>query len=104
MIPSGRQCASGLSLLLLSTRWRCSSAAQGVKGRAAGRAAHRFDVWLSRIASGVRGDVVTSRESPAFTGGCGPRTYCEAPEKSGLPSAVLGVGPFRSALPSGVLG
>jgi hypothetical protein len=30
--------------------------------------------------------------------------FSQMPEKSGLPSAVLGAGPFRFGLPSGVLG
>src|ERR1022692_680312 len=30
--------------------------------------------------------------------------YCQIPERSGLPSAVLGVGPFMSCFPSAVRG
>ncbi len=29
--------------------------------------------------------------------------YCQIPEKSGLPSAVLGVGPFKSSFAPGAL-
>jgi hypothetical protein len=31
-------------------------------------------------------------------------TFCQSPERSGLPSAVFGAGPVRSGLPSAVLG
>jgi hypothetical protein len=31
-------------------------------------------------------------------------TFCQSPERSGLPSAVFGAGPVKSGLPSAVLG
>src|SRR5262245_43005780 len=97
MTPSGKQCASGLSLLLLATRWRCNSAAQGWKGRPSLKEAPRFQNWLVRTDRGMisRGCEADGGGSGASGGVPGGRVYNQTPEKSTFPSAVLGVGPFR---------
>src|SRR5689334_12349438 len=100
--PSGRQCASGLSLLFSATRWRWSSAAQGWNGRPSLKDAPRFQNWLVRTEAGMMS--LFPGSGLAGAGVPGGRWYCHTPDRSGLPSAVLGVGPERFGLPSAVLG
>src|SRR5204862_3197756 len=94
-----------LSLLLLATRCRCSSAAQGWNGRPSGNAAPRFQNWLSRTASGTSSVLVdVACVAGVGSGAPGGRLYCQTPERSGLPSVVLATGPDRLGLPSAFFG
>src|SRR5579859_5163938 len=109
--PMGKQCASGLSLLFEATRCRCSSAAQGWKGRPSLNCAPRFQKGLvlteSGMISGVAEDGAEDVGGGAGVGTPGTglgRSCCQTPERSGLPSAVLGAGPDKFGLPSAVLG
>src|SRR6478672_10349945 len=95
-MPIGRHTASGLSLLLSSMRFFNSSAAHGRSGRPSLNPAPTFR------------NVATTGVPAGGSSGAAPRPRpgkpLHTPEKSGLPSAVLGAGAFRSGLPSGVLG
>src|SRR6185503_11506764 len=101
MNPIGRQRASGLSLLLSSMRCFRTAAAHGVSGRPSLNPTPTFPKLASGIAS-----------SDTFGGGAAPlprpppvaHGFAQTPDRSGLPSAVLGVGASRFGLPSGVLG
>src|SRR5579862_2530255 len=100
----GRQCASGLSLLLLAFRSAKTCCAHGLKGRPS----LKFAPMLPKVASGGA--------SGSAGGGGAPLPWAPArpppprparlhtPEKSGFPSGVRGVGAFMSTLPSDVLG
>src|SRR5579872_4944211 len=105
MMPIGRQCASGLSLLLSATRCRCSLAAHGVNGRPSGNREPMFQNGLrlatSNRLSFVRGGFALDR---AATVPPTVRSFCHTPDRSGLPSEVLGVGALMLGLPWGVLG
>src|ERR1700693_325422 len=102
MRPIGRQCASGLSLLLAALRAFTRSAAHGCNGRP------------SLTFAPTSRNVVTG--APAENEGAGPGSVpppagprcpsprIQLPERSGLPSAVRGAGAVRVGLPSGVLG
>src|SRR5579883_1992857 len=108
MMPNGRQWASGLSLLLSATRSRCSSAPQGVNGRPSWKDEPRFQNGLRRAAArkssldaaAPAGRVFRDAASTAPTG----RETSQMPLRSGLPSAVLGVGALRFGFPSAVRG
>src|SRR5690242_20614304 len=105
MMPSGRQCASGLSLLLVATRCRCSSAAHGWNGRPSLKEAPRFQNWLVRTEAGIMspdedGAGGAGAAAAPGAGEPGGRLYSHTPERSGLPSAVRGVGAVRFGLPS----
>src|SRR5262249_32948870 len=108
--PRGRQCASGLSLLFSAARrWR-SSAASGRKGRPPFTVVPMLKNWLSRGLNRWFGP----RPVPVSGGGSGtcaaaPSTpgvlrNSQMPERSGLPSAVLGAGASRLTLPSAARG
>src|SRR5580700_132188 len=108
MRPIGRQCASGLSLLLLATRCRCSSAAHGWNGRPSLNDEPIFQKGLlltifrkSSLVANVLKFGPAAGRAPA---GAGARELSHMPLRSGLPSAVLGAGALRFGLPSGVLG
>src|SRR6266853_1551395 len=96
--PIGRQCASGLSLLLSAIRCFTSSAAHGWYGAPPGR-------WSPILPN-------TDPEGPAggpgaATGGAAGRGGGSAPhtpDKFGFPSAVRGGGALKSGLPSAVIG
>ena len=95
MMPIGRQCASGLSLLLPAVRFFSSSEPYGVSGRPS----LNVDPISRNVASG----------SPVVaTGGGAPRCPVGAPrqtpEKSGFPSAVRGAGALRLGSPAAVFG
>src|SRR5215510_329180 len=112
MKPIGRQCASGLSLLLSAMRFFTRSSAQGWRGRPSGKPAPT----LKKVALG--GPAFGAAAWPRLAGGgafksapraprCGMfvlRPLSQIPDRSGFPSAVLGVGAVRSGLPSAVLG
>src|SRR6266852_3009027 len=107
----GKQCASGLSLLFSATRCRWSSAAQGWRGRPSLKDAPMFQNWLRRteagiisgLAPGVAGGVADAGAGAGAPGGGVGRAYCQIPVRSGLPSAVFGVGAVRFGFPSAVL-
>src|SRR5688572_30397637 len=96
MMPIGRHHASGLSLLLLATRFFRSSWPSGVSG------SPPLMFWpTSRKPAGGG--------ASGSAGGAAPRpgnafSPCQSPEKSGLPSAVRGVGAFRLTSPVAVRG
>src|SRR5579872_1024932 len=91
-------------MLLEAARWRCSSAAQGWNGRPSLNEAPRFQNWLVLTDSGIMSLVAGACGSGlAGAGVPGGRWYCQIPDRSGWPSAALGVGPERFGLPSAVL-
>src|SRR5437016_6708905 len=96
MMPMGRQCASGLSLLLSAIRFFSRSAAHGVSGNPS----LKVEPMFRNVASGG--------PEEGWGGGGAPRCPVGAPrqtpEKSGLPSAVFGAGAARFGSPPGVLG
>src|SRR3954452_6887642 len=96
MMPMGRQCASGLSLLLRALRLANSSAPYGDSGRPS----LNVEPISRKVAKGG---------APAgLAGGGAPRCPTGAPrhtpEKSGLPLGVRGAGAERSGSPLGVFG
>src|SRR5262245_19591336 len=95
-MPIGRQTASGLSLLLSSMRFFSNSAAHGRSGRPSLKPVPTF---LNVATTGVPGGGSSGAAPRPLPGN--PR---QTPEKSGLPSVVLGAGAFNSGLPSAVLG
>src|SRR5438093_3998167 len=98
MMPIGRHEASGLSLLLRAVRLASTSFAYGVSGRPS----LNVDAMSRKVASGGvpgGGSGGGAPRRPAAT--AAPR---QTPEKSGLPSAVLGAGADRSASPFGFFG
>src|ERR1700730_15106711 len=112
MRPRGRQCASGLSLLFSAMRCFNSPAAHGVNGRPSLNPAP----MLKNVAAGgpleggsgggsgggTAGGPVDTPPNPAGA----PRRprYSQIPERSGLPSDVLGAGASSFGLPSGPRG
>src|SRR5436305_292709 len=105
MRPRGKQWASGLSLALSCSRFFLISAAHGVNGAPSLNPA----AILKNVASGgpllgsgggVAGAPVAAPRCPPPL----PRNASHIPERSGLPSDIRGVGPFKSGLPSGNLG
>src|SRR5713226_9901542 len=101
--PSGRQCASGLSLLFWETRCLRSSAAHGWNGSGSLRPVAIFQNWLTTGPGGPRPvDAPAPENDPS--GPPSARKFSQIPERSGLPSAVLGAGAARSGVPAGVLG
>src|SRR2546425_423582 len=98
MKPIGRQCASGLSLLFESFRAFLSSAAHGWKGRPSGiPAAISKNVAMGGVPGGA--GIGVPVVPPPW-----PRNLIQIPDKSGLPSAVLGVGASRIGSPLAVRG
>src|SRR5437667_2310347 len=98
MWPIGRQCASGLSLLFVSFRAFLSSAAHGLNGRPSGNPAPISKNVATGGVPGGAGTGVPVVPPPS------PRNRIQIPDRSGLPSAVLGVGASRTGLPSAVRG
>src|SRR5262245_60413204 len=101
MLPIGKQCASGLSLLLSAMRFFTRSAAHVCRGRPSLNPAPT----LRNVATGG----VPGGGGGGGGGGCpgcpaGCLIFCQIPERSGFPSAVLGAGAARFAFPSGPLG
>src|SRR5580700_8107683 len=87
MNPIGRQFASGLSLLLSAMRFFTSSAAHGCNGRPS----LNPDPTLPKVASGTWSSETSGGAGAApLAGATGFRTFRHTPERSGLPSAVLG--------------
>src|SRR5665213_649736 len=94
-------------MLLEATRWRCSSAAQGWKGRPSLKEAPRFQNWLVLTDNGIMSFVCDAggvAGGGAGAGVPGGRSYSQIPERSGCPSVALGAGPDKFGLPSAVLG
>src|SRR4029453_385518 len=116
MMPIGRQCASGLSLLLSPIRFFTSSAAHGWYGAPPSTCAPTFP--NTNLPGGGAGGVddpaalpaprpcVGGGLSPSMVGGAQPvhGAVSHTPDRSGLPSAVRGAGAFRSGFPSAVFG
>src|SRR5688500_761725 len=100
MIPIGRQCASGLSLLLSSLRFFNTSAAHGCNGRPPLKFAPTFRKVARGTSDGDAADAAVDAPRCPVPAGA-PR---QIPERSGLPSGVRGTGAARFGLPSGVLG
>src|ERR1700733_2722859 len=114
-MPIGRQCASGLSLLLSATRCLCSSAAQGWNGKPSGKEEPMFQnaLFLTRARKSslvFKPEKISPFAAGAFEfaaaagAGAGARKFSQMPVRSGFPSAVLGVGALRFGFPSAVLG
>src|SRR6266699_3865967 len=113
-MPIGRQCASGLSLLLSAMRLFTSFAAQGLNGRPSlnPEPLSRNDAGAisSRVTfgGGAVGRAALAVPSPprklAEVWSAGARTICQIPERSGLPSGVRGAGASRLGCPFGNLG
>src|SRR5262245_44120343 len=115
MKPIGRQCASGLSLLLSAMRFLTRSAAHDCIGKPSLKPPPTFPNVANGIPSGGSGGGGGGAEgaggvNPGVAAGAaprwpaGPRGFSQIPERSGLPSAVLGAGAVRLGLPSLVLG
>src|SRR5438309_4622711 len=96
MMPIGRQWASGLSLLLPSIRFFSSAEPYGVKGRPS----LNVEPMSRKVASGGAPLTGAGGGAPRWPVGA-PR---QTPEKSGLPSGVLGAGALRLGSPAAVLG
>src|SRR5436190_12251293 len=97
--PIGRHHTSGLSLLLSAIRFFFSSAAQGCSGNWKPRPA-----TSPNVESGMPSGVVVGAGGAPARPRPPPPTRFQTPEKSILPSGVLGAGPSRTGLPSGVRG
>src|ERR1700730_14870155 len=112
-MPIGRQCASGLSLLLSATRCLCSYAAQGWNGKPSGTEEPMFQnaLFLTRARKSsfvFKPEKISPFAAGAFGfaagAGAGARKFSQMPVRTGFPSAVLGVGALRFGFPSAVLG
>src|SRR5262245_768038 len=100
MIPNGRQCASGLSLLLSAIRFLTSSAAHDWYGAPP-------STWSPMLPK--REPEGGNSPVPAAATGAGPPPLIpwmvsQTPDRSGLPSAVRGAGAVMLTLPSAVFG
>ena len=105
MSPSGRQWASGLSLLLSAIRVFSSSAAHGWNGRPPGTPDPMLKNRPGPLGStaGVPGaPPVPLTPLPAETSA--QPGFRQMPERSGRPLATRGAGASRSSLPSAVRG
>src|SRR6266850_7510456 len=100
MNPIGKHRASGLSLLLSAMRCFNRAAADGCNGRPFVNPTPTFPKLASGIASRdtFGGGAAAPLPRPAVAHG-----FAQTPDRSGLPSAVLGVGASRFGLPSDVL-
>src|SRR5215475_14106687 len=97
-MPMGRQCASGLSLLLSDIRFFTRSAAQGWYGAPP-------CVLLPILPNGDPPPPPPRPPRPAAGGGAfGSRVISHTPDKSGLPSDVFGTPAFASSFPSAPTG
>src|SRR5436190_22812043 len=100
MNPIGRQCASGLSLLLSAIRFLTRSAAHGWKGSPSGKpwpALPNVATGIAFAGGGVAGAAAPRPPPPRWPP---PPPAAQIPLRSGLPSAVLGAGAVRFGLPS----
>src|SRR3984893_18596085 len=89
MNPIGRQFASGLSLLLSAMRFFTSSAAHGCNGRPS---LNTYPT-VPKVASGTWSSETSGAAGAApLAAVVGIRTFRHTPDRSGLPSVVLGVG------------
>src|SRR2546428_569747 len=106
MLPMGRQCASGLSLLLSAIRFFTTSAAHGCSGSPSlNPAPTSRNVATGGVpggGGGGGGGGVAAAPCPRCP--AGGLMFDQIPERSGFPSAVLGAGPARLGMPSGPLG
>src|ERR1700680_1660139 len=96
MRPTGRQCASGLSLLFSATRCFRASAPHAVNGRPSFKVDPIFQNCLGRVPGAAAAGPVSDAAAALIA--------CQTPGRSGFPSGVLGVGPSSTGLPSWVLG
>src|SRR5688572_3291752 len=94
MMPIGRQCASGLSLLLPAMRVLSSSAPYGVSG------SPPLMFWATSRKPATGGPLGGGAGAPCRP----PPPPRHTPDRSGFPSAVFGTGPFMSGSPPAVLG
>src|SRR6185295_15363635 len=102
MRPIGRHQTSGLSLLLSAIRFFFSSSAHGCSGSGYPRPATSKNCDTGGVPSGGGvGAGAAPRPRPPPPPPPPPKRVSQMPEKSGLPSAVLGAGAARLALPSG---
>src|SRR5688572_11656886 len=107
MMPIGKQCASGLSLLLPATRFFKISAPYGVNGAPPVIAPAISRKLATGGPAGGAGGAASAPRPP----GPPPRRAPPAngaprhrPDRSGLPSAVLGAGASTSTCPAAVFG
>src|SRR5215471_11057261 len=115
MNPMGKQCASGLSLLLSAFLFFIRSAAQGWNGKSSLKPRPALpNVAIGIPSGGSGGTAGASAPVPRCPVPRCPAPRCpppppatrlpQMPDKSGLSFAILGVGPSRLGLPSAVLG
>src|SRR5688572_17897292 len=98
MKPIGRHHASGLSLLFVSLRVFFNAAAHGWNGRPSGNPAPMSkNVAMGGVPGGA-GSGLAAVPPPW------PRSLTQIPDRSGLPSAVLGAGPSSIGTPLAVRG
>src|SRR5262245_1343997 len=117
--PIGRQCASGLSLLLSAMRCLTRSAAHGWYGAppatcapilpntpppgvGAPVVAPGTPVAAGAVVPAAPGAVGVAAEPPAGAAG-GGGAASHTPDRSGFPSAVRGAGALTSGFPSAVM-
>src|SRR5438132_9088974 len=98
MKPIGRQCASGLSLLFVSFRAFLRAAAHGWNGRPSGNPAPISKNVATGGVPGGAGTGVPVVPPPS------PRNRIQTPDRSILPSAVLGAGASSIGAPVAVRG
>src|SRR5688572_29904363 len=96
MMPIGRQCASGLSLLFPATRVLSNSAPYGVSG------SPPVMFWATSRKPATGGPLGGGAAAPCRPPP--PPPPRQTPDRSGFPSAVFGTGPFISGSPLAVLG
>src|SRR6516162_9773421 len=101
MKPMGKQCASGLSLLLSARRFFTSSAAQGWIGRPP---CTPVPTSRNKLMLAFAAACVGALPDCASKFAAAPRAFCQMPDRSGLPSAVRGGGAVRSGFPSAFFG
>src|SRR2546425_7725463 len=108
MIPIGKQCASGLSLLLSACRFFTSSAAHGRIGKPpwtpVPMSRNKFIPVLGAGAAVPAAGGAPPVPDAVSNAAAGPRGFCQIPERSGLPSGVRGAGAFTSGWPVAVFG
>src|SRR5437899_1713170 len=106
MIPIGKQCASGLSLLLSACRCFTSSAAHGRIGRPPSTpvpmSRNKFIPVLGAGAAVPAAGGAPPVPDAVTNAAAAPRGFCQIPERSGLPSGVLGAGALTSGCPLAV--
>src|SRR5262245_51490938 len=100
MLPIGRQCASGLSLLLSAMRFFTSSAAHDWMGNPSGNPRPTLANVATGGVPGGGGGGGGAGAPPWPRCPAGTLTFSQIPDKSGFPSAAFGAGAFMLGFPS----